>query len=288
MPDFNIAEVMKSLGVGQKAQAAVPNPRPTPFVPQQPPPRVEPAKESMNPQEEENLFLKGQMLGLMSQMGGGQPAQEKEPNLYWPKASAPRERNLSPLREAIGRYEGKETKTDLSPLVALIDSWGGSKLMSGYQRPVSESQKQDTITKLKMQLSEREAEASEATAKHEDVNKRLKAWIQSKEQGRKKDVKLADLKAQLKMTTEAKKESKGKDIFQSKARKDNKKFLEELSSYLSTEDQIASELDSHEAVLGGVDYAKKNAGTSGIPGEFKQWNKMKQYNFVLNGLLKSK
>lgn len=63
---------------------------------------------------------------------------------------------LGAMKDAVKDYENKKTGADLTPLMALIDSWTGSNLAANYERPMSDDERKATVFNLKTKLAQRE------------------------------------------------------------------------------------------------------------------------------------
>jgi len=85
-------------------------------------------------------------------LGGG--STKSIPGSY--KTMSPFKGNNEQIKELealLKKYESKTQGFDLSPLVALVDSWTGSKLLAGYARPQSDDQRQMGIFGVRQQIS---------------------------------------------------------------------------------------------------------------------------------------
>lgn len=78
---------------------------------------------------------------------------------------------INNLQDYAAGLQGQEVQTNLSPLVALTDSWTGSKLLPGYQVPESGAQKMDKVAALKQAINK-----EKGTMSAEEINL-LKAKI---------------------------------------------------------------------------------------------------------------
>jgi len=66
---------------------------------------------------------------------------------------------LKELKGLIDRYEGKKgSKLDLSPMIALTDSWTGSKLLGSYDAPMGDEEREKVVLGLKSKLFQQEAD----------------------------------------------------------------------------------------------------------------------------------
>lgn len=65
---------------------------------------------------------------------------------------------LDPIKALIKKYEEEPKKLDLSPLIALTDSWTGSNLKAGYDRPMNEEERDRTIMTLRQYVAKSEAD----------------------------------------------------------------------------------------------------------------------------------
>jgi hypothetical protein len=74
-----------------------------------------------------------------------------------PTANMEEDQGLKELKTLISKYESNK-KLDLSPALALVDSWTGSRLQSGYQAPQSDEAKEQMVMGLKERLIQREAD----------------------------------------------------------------------------------------------------------------------------------
>ena len=72
------------------------------------------------------------------------------------------------LENALERSQGKETQTDLSPLLALMDNWYGGDMSSklkGFYNPYTEDKKANEIAALEQAIGKRGSAISDAEAK---------------------------------------------------------------------------------------------------------------------------
>jgi hypothetical protein len=65
---------------------------------------------------------------------------------------------LKDLEQQIQEYRNQPTQLDLTPLMALSDSWSGSKLAQAYRAPESAQEKMQRLVGLQNQLQQRRAE----------------------------------------------------------------------------------------------------------------------------------
>lgn len=93
---------------------------------------------------------------------------------------------MKDLGRLIDKYEsGKDKKLDLSPLLALTDSWTGSNLLRAYDAPMGDEEREKTVLGLKAKFAEqkenlaykreymqsqKDLQKEAATARQEDKN----------------------------------------------------------------------------------------------------------------------
>lgn len=61
------------------------------------------------------------------------------------------------MEEMIAKYEGKK-KLNLAPLLALTDSWTGSNLLRGYERPETDDERERNALTMRQRLGQHEAD----------------------------------------------------------------------------------------------------------------------------------
>lgn len=66
--------------------------------------------------------------------------------------------SLNKLKELINSYEKKDRRMDLSPIVALVDTWTGSNLLKAYDAPLGDDEREKIVLGLKGKLFQHEAD----------------------------------------------------------------------------------------------------------------------------------
>ncbi len=75
-----------------------------------------------------------------------------------PTANMDDDKDLNDMEKLIKDFEGKKRKINLSPLIALTDSWTGSRLQQGYDAPMSDEEREAITMKLKGDLYQQRAD----------------------------------------------------------------------------------------------------------------------------------
>jgi hypothetical protein len=92
------------------------------------------------------------------------------------------------LKGALDKYLARPTKMNLSPLIALVDSWTGSNLSAGYRPPESPEEKEAATLKVRQWQFDQAARAKESQAKlRQEAQKeanwmRVQAWKDAKQE----------------------------------------------------------------------------------------------------------
>jgi hypothetical protein len=63
---------------------------------------------------------------------------------------------LKALRDALAKYSGKEGQLDLTPLLALTDSWTGSRMAQAYDKPMTEEERDQLVMGLRSKIAQHE------------------------------------------------------------------------------------------------------------------------------------
>jgi hypothetical protein len=63
---------------------------------------------------------------------------------------------LKALREALQKYSEQEGKLDLTPLLALTDSWTGSRMAQSYDRPMNDEEREQLVMGLRSKIAQHE------------------------------------------------------------------------------------------------------------------------------------
>jgi hypothetical protein len=280
--------IMDDLEIARRRREAMaktpPQPAPPPPGPPLPagvvPYRGE--REAIQGLAEQNQYQQGQILGLVTALGQG-PAEMGLPSFSFPEPRQPPGMDVSPIEQAIERYQGMESQIDLSPLIALADAWGGGNLLRGYKRPMSERQKQDTITKLKTELAERKAKEELQKTETQSLYDRMKAQYAGKqlqEAGKKQRAQKRDKAKELRDALRGMETSKKKDQeFKLKMLSVNKAALRNLASfYAGDENQVGL---ANDKVFDRMIKLEEKAGRGEIDPAYLTWDPIKQYNSAL-------
>ena len=100
--------------------------------------------------------------------------------------------SLSELKKLIEQYANtKDGRTNLAPLLALTDSWTGSKLSQGYEGPEKESVRQEKLITLKDRLASKEM----ADKQKHDYTNYLMAQMEAKKDAARQQEELKKLLA---------------------------------------------------------------------------------------------
>lgn len=97
-----------------------------------------------------------------------------------PTALVDDDKELGDLKKMIDGFESKK-KFDLSPALALVDSWTGSNLQKGYDRPLSDEERERIVIGLRETAMTKEADMKykkaylASMAKQDQTRKDLKA-----------------------------------------------------------------------------------------------------------------
>jgi len=93
-----------------------------------------------------------------------------------PTANIEDDQDMKDMKELIKKYEGGG-QVDLSPLIALNDSWTGGNLMKGYTKPMTSDERDKIVIGLKQHLYEKEADLryKKAVLSNSAANAQLKA-----------------------------------------------------------------------------------------------------------------
>lgn len=106
-----------------------------------------------------NTAMKGKVPPKSKLPKGAPPQKPEEVIAASAAAHTPDDEDgLKQLKDMIDKFEKGENKMDLSPLMALTDSWTGSQLVQGYKRPMGDEEREQIVMGLRTKLFQEEAD----------------------------------------------------------------------------------------------------------------------------------
>jgi hypothetical protein len=77
------------------------------------------------------------------------------------KRQAQQEGSISSMEDSLKKYLARERKTDLSPLLALADSWSGSNLLKAYNRPETQEERDAKVLQIQNLIAKQRGELTD-------------------------------------------------------------------------------------------------------------------------------
>lgn len=138
---------------------------------------------------------------------------------------------LKDLSKLIDKYEeGKDKKLDLSPILALTDSWTGSQLLRAYDAPMGDEEREKTVLGLRAKFAEQK-ENLDYKREYMQSQKDAQA-LAAKTRSEEKDAD-RDLRMQLAKLSGQRQEAKAEVSAANKDISNKSKFLKENKSAVS-------------------------------------------------------